>query len=183
MAHPLPGIIVVNSGSSAGGTTLSRKLQNVLPDVRLLLGVDPFLDALPDWAVRDDVGIRFGANGVVEVGDDYRAREDAWYRTLARMVADGQPLILDEVLLQGGEGQRRLEALFGGVSSFWVGVQCDPEVAEAREAKRPDRIAGMARDQHERVHEGVRYDVVVDGGTDTPDDAVDDILAALLRRP
>lgn len=182
MVQPLPPIIVINSGSSAGGTTLSRRLQNVLPDVRLLLGVDAFLDALPDWAIRTDVGIRFGADGEVEVSDEYHERESAWYRMLAALARAGQPLILDEVLLGGRDGQRRLTEQFGDVEAFWVAVRCDPDVAEAREAKRPDRITGMARDQFERVHEGVVYDVEVDGGTDTPDDAVDEILAALLIR-
>lgn len=181
MPEPLPPIIVVNAASSAGGTTIARKLQNVLPDVRLLLGVDAFLDALPDWAVRDDVGIRFATDGGIEVAPDYHAREDAWYRMLAELARNGQPLVLDEVMLNGGAGQERLRGLFADVSSFWVGVRCDPDVAEAREAKRPDRVTGMARDQFERVHAGVGYDVVVDGGTDTPDDAVDEILAALLR--
>ncbi|WP_460773776.1 chloramphenicol phosphotransferase CPT family protein [Microbacterium sp. GXF7504] len=182
MASQLPPIIVVNAASSAGGTTIARKLQNVLPDVRLLLGVDAFLDALPDWAVRTDVGIRFAADGGIDIAPEYHEREDAWYRMLARLSRDGQPIILDEVLLSGGAGQDRLLRLFGEVPSFWVAVRCDPDVAEAREAKRPDRVTGMARSQAERVHLGVRYDVEVDGGTDSPDDAVDDILAALLRR-
>ncbi len=181
MTIALPPIIVVNSASSAGGTTIARKLQNVLPDVRLLLGVDAFLDALPDWAVRRDVGIRFAADGDIDIAPEYHAREAAWYRMLAELARDGQPLILDEVMLDGGAGQDRLLRLFGDVASAWVGVRCDPDVAEAREAKRPDRVDGMARNQAERVHGSVRYDVVVDGGTDAPDDAVDEIVAALLR--
>ena len=182
MASQLPPIIVVNAASSAGGTTIARRLQNTLPDVRLLLGVDAFLEALPDWAIREDVGIRFASDGGIEIAPVYHEREDAWYRMLAQLARGGQPLILDEVMLDGGVGQQRLLRLFADVPSFWVAVRCDPDVAEAREAKRPDRVAGMARSQAERVHQGVRYDVEVDGGTDSPDDAVDDILAALLRR-
>ena len=45
---------------------------------------------------------------------------------------------------------------------LWVGVRCDAAVAEARELKRGDRVIGQAHDQAERVHQGVRYDVVVD---------------------
>lgn len=181
MTAELPPIIVLNGGSSAGVTTIARKLQGVLPDVRLLLGVDAFLDSLPDWTIRKDVGIRFGADGTIDVGDDYRAREDQWYAMLAQFAGTAQPLILDEVLLRGAEGQDRLRAIFGDVDAFWVGVRCDADVAEAREAKRPDRVDGMAREQAEVVHDGVVYDVVVNGGTDSPDDAVDDILVALLR--
>lgn len=178
MTPALPPIIVINAASSAGGTTVARLLQKDLPDVRLLLGVDAFIDALPDWTARRDVGLHLGADGVVTVDDAYRAREDAWYRTLTAHAASGHPLVLDEVLLDGGAAQERLLTLFGGTGSFWVGVRCDPDVAEAREAKRPDRIVGMARDQAERVHEGVAYDVVVDGAR-PPQESVDAILDAL----
>jgi chloramphenicol 3-O phosphotransferase len=49
---------------------------------------------------------------------------------------------------------------------IWVGVRCQPEIAEARELEREGRIRGMARDQAERVHAGVSYDMMVDT-TDT----------------
>lgn len=178
MSNALPPIIVINSASSAGGTTIARLLQNDLPDVRLRLGVDAFLDALPDWSARHDVGLRFGADGVVTVEPEYHPREDAWYRMLTALAASGQHLILDEVLLDGGAGQERLRALFAETASVWVGVRCDPDIAEARERNRPDRIVGMARDQAERVHAGVEYDVVVDGAQ-PPQDSVDAILDAL----
>lgn len=178
MPHSIPPIIVINSGSSAGGTTIARLLQNDLPDVRLRLGVDAFLDALPDWSVRQDVGLRFGSDGVVTVDPEYHAREDAWYRMLTALAAAGQPLVLDEVLLDARAGQERLLALFADTPSFWVGVRCDPDVAEARERNRPDRIVGMARDQADRVHAGMVYDVVVDGAR-APQESVDLILDAL----
>jgi chloramphenicol 3-O phosphotransferase len=44
----------------------------------------------------------------------------------------------------------------------WIGVRCHPEVAETRERSRPDRVAGMARLQATRVHQGVAYDLIVD---------------------
>lgn len=178
MSNALPPIIVINSASSAGGTTIARLLQNDLPDVRLRLGVDAFLDALPDWTLRHDVGLRFGDDGVVTVDEAYHAREDGWYRMLTSLAASGQPLILDEVLLDGHAGQARLRSLFGDTAALWVGVRCDPDVAEARERNRPDRIVGMARDQAERVHQGMEYDVVVDGAR-PPQESVDAILDAL----
>lgn len=177
-AH-LPPIIVLNGGSSSGCTTVARKLQSELPDVRLLLGVDTFLEALPDWGARGDVGIRFGDDGVVSVDDTYYAREDAWYRTLVALARSGNPLILDEVMLSGGAGQERLKALFGDIESLWIGVRCNADIAEAREQKRPDRIDGMARDQAESVHDGVAYDVEVDTATQNPQECVDAILDAL----
>lgn len=157
---------------------MARALQNELPDVRLLLGVDSFIDSLPDWSLRHDVGLRFGEDGVVTVEASYHEREATWYRALVALAASGQPLVLDEVLLDGAIGQARLREIFGETASFWVGVHCDPDVAEERERRRPDRIVGMARDQAERVHEGVSYDVVVDGAKPVQEsvDAILDVL-------
>jgi chloramphenicol 3-O phosphotransferase len=60
----------------------------------------------------------------------------------------------------GRSAQERLAAALSCVPVVWVGVQCDPDVAEARERARPDRVPGMARLQAGRVHEGVVYDLV-----------------------
>ena len=81
---------------------------------------------------------------------------------LAAIGACGTGLIIDEVLMGGRSAQERLAAALSGVAVVWVGVRCDPGVAEARERLRPDRVPGMARLQAERVHNGVVYDVIVD---------------------
>jgi len=70
-------------------------------------------------------------------------------------------MIIDEVFMGGRSAQERLAAALSGVPVVWVGVQCDPDVAEARERARVDRVPGMARLQAGRVHEGVVYDLVV----------------------
>jgi chloramphenicol 3-O phosphotransferase len=53
------------------------------------------------------------------------------------------------------------------LSVVWVGVRCHSAIAGARELRRADRVKGLARNQAERVHTGVSYDIVVDT-TDTP---------------
>ena len=47
-----------------------------------------------------------------------------------------------------------------------MGVDCDLGVAEAREAARPERTPGMARQQAGVVHAGVCYDLRVDTSAD-----------------
>jgi chloramphenicol 3-O phosphotransferase len=84
---------------------------------------------------------------------------DAGVVTMARA---GLGVILDEVLLDGGAGQRRLASALEGLSVLWVGVHCDPAVAVEREKARPGRVGGMAASQATRMHDGVVYDVVVD---------------------
>ena len=96
--------------------------------------------------------------------------ELAWYEGLGAVARAGTGLIIDEVFLGGGASQERLRSALGGLSVLWVGVRCDAAVAEARERQRGDRNIGMARDQAERVHRGVHYDVVVETHDTAPID-------------
>ena len=84
-------------------------------------------------------------------------------------------MILDEVLLSGGAGQERLESTFRGTSMAWVGVHCAPDTAAAREARRADRVEGMARQQALSVHSGVRYDFQVNTTDRSTDGCARDI--------
>ena len=65
---------------------------------------------------------------------------------------------------------------------MWVGVRCEPEVAQARELQRGDRVVGMALDQASRVHEGVRYDFIVDTTTRSPDECAKDVTEYVTTR-
>jgi chloramphenicol 3-O phosphotransferase len=68
-----------------------------------------------------------------------------------------------------------------GLAVLWVGVRCDPTVAAAREAARPERIAGMAASQAARVHDGVRYDIVLDTTGTSIEDSTRTVLACVQQ--
>jgi chloramphenicol 3-O phosphotransferase len=57
----------------------------------------------------------------------------------------------------------------------WIGVICDVDVASQRERDRGDRVVGASEKQSRRVHEGVRYDLVVDTTSRTTDDVACEI--------
>ncbi|MDT0157585.1 DUF3224 domain-containing protein [Microbacterium sp. ARD32] len=164
----LPQVIVLNGGSSSGKSSVARALQEILPGIWLTFGVDTFIDALPGRGDSPRSGISYGADGSVSVTAEYRRLETAWYSAMRTLVQAGAHIILDEVLLSGGAGQRHLLSAFEGSSLLWVGVRCDPDVAADREASRGDRVPGMARLQASRVHDGVRYDIEVDTTTRSP---------------
>jgi chloramphenicol 3-O phosphotransferase len=155
-------VIVLNGGSSSGKTSIARALQEMLRRTWLTFGVDDLIDALPGRGEAGGSGLVFEPNGTVTVTAEFRALGDVWYRGLAVMAREGAALILDEVLLSGAVGQRRLAAALDGLEVLWVGVHCDPTVAATREASRPDRVPGMAMAQADAVHAGVAYDVEVD---------------------
>jgi chloramphenicol 3-O phosphotransferase len=176
----LPRVVVVNGGSSAGKTTLVRRLQERLAEPWLAVSVDGFVDALPP-ALRDSpAGFGVAAGGAVEVGAEFRRLEAAWMAGVAATARAGAPVLVDDVFLAGAGSQARWRAALAGLPAAYVGVRCDPAVAARREAARPDRPAGMAAAQARSVHAGVAYDVEVDT-TATPAATCADEVAARLR--
>lgn len=162
-------VIVLNGGSSSGKSSIARCLQELLDEPWAVLGIDDLIDALAPslvGAAHERPGrtplVRYGTQGEVHLDPAWEPVEAAWYRGVAAMARAGLHIVVDEILLSGGAGQHRLAAAFEGLEVLWVGVTCDGAVAAAREASRVDRLGGMAAAQAAAVHEGVRYDLVVD---------------------
>ena len=80
----------------------------------------------------------------------------------------------------GRSSQERLASALHGLPVLWIGVRCAPEVAEARERSRANRVGGMARLQATRVHQGVVYDLIVDTTATSAADCARTIAAHLL---
>lgn len=182
-------VIVLNGGSSSGKSSIARCLQELLDEPWITLGVDELLGALAPSLVGDAPPrpgrtplLRYGSHGAVVVDPAWWPVESAWYEGVAAMAHAGLGVIVEEVLLAGGTAQRRISGELPRVEVLWVGIRCDPAAASARETSRADRIGGMALSQAERVHEGVRYDVVVDTTDASPDQCARAVLAALQQR-
>jgi chloramphenicol 3-O phosphotransferase len=133
----------------------------------LLLGIDDLTRAVPDKGIDDGTLLHISETGQVEVGPGWRSLEASWYIGIATIAASGTGVIVDEVFLDGGASQARLRTALRDLQVPWVGVTCDLEVTRAREALRPDRVAGQADSQAPVVHKGVEYDLVVDTSRDT----------------
>lgn len=157
-------VVVLNGGSSSGKTSIGRRLQDLLPQPWLLLGVDDLIHIAPSSLVS------YGPNGEVVFSDHWRALERAWARGVATMARAGAGVLIDDVFLDGVASQQRTNDDLEGLNVLWVGVHCAPEVAAARERARGDRPAGMAAAQAEIVHRGVNYDVIVDSSSLSVDD-------------
>jgi chloramphenicol 3-O phosphotransferase len=174
-----PRVIVLNGTSSSGKSSIATCLQRRLEGTWLTLGIDDLIRAMShgpgDTTTAGSLEIT--PDGSVVVGDAFRSAESAWYEGLAAIAGAGAGVIIDEVFLNGGDSQSRLRRALEGLPVLWVGVQCQPAVAEARERQRGDRTIGMARTQADRVHRGVRYDLVVDTTDTTPDGCAIAIVA------
>lgn len=172
-------VIVLNGGSSAGKSSIATCLQQQLDGTWLTLGIDDLIRALSHGPNDRGAGgtLVFRPDGSIEAGEKFRTAAASWYEGLAAIARSGTGVIVDDVFLDGGQSQDQLRAAVEGLGVLWVGVHCDPSVAEARERQRPDRIVGLARDQAARVHHGVGYDVVVDTSHVSPDGCAQAIVA------
>jgi chloramphenicol 3-O phosphotransferase len=169
-------VIVLNGTSSSGKTSIGRCLQSILSIPWLLLGIDDLIRAVPDKGIDDGTLLHVSEIGQVEIGPGWRSLETSWYIGIATIAASGTGVIVDEVFLDGGAGQERLRTALSGLGVLWVGVTCDLDIARAREAQRPDRVAGQAESQMTVVHEGVEYDLVVDTSCATSESCAAEVL-------
>lgn len=174
-------VIVLNGGSSAGKTSIARSLQELLPGLWLTFGVDTFVESLPGGGDSSRAGITYEPDGTITFSPEFRAREVAWYAGLTAMARAGAPMILDEVFLAGSSGQERVRQALDGSEVLWVGVRCDPDIAEKRESRRRNRQPGMARQQALIVHTGVTYDMEVDTAYCSAERCARDIAARIRR--
>lgn len=174
-------VIVLNGGSSSGKSSLATALQQRLEGTWLTLGIDDLIRALSHGPSDTTAAgtLEFKPDGSISVGADFRHAETSWYEGLAAIARSGTGVIVDQVFLDGGDSQARLQAALQGLAVIWVGVRCHPETAEARELGRADRRKGLARDQADRVHEGVSYDITVDTTGTSPAECATKIVATL----
>lgn len=181
VAGVVADVIVLNGGSSSGKSSLAICLQKRLAGTWLTFGIDDLIRALSHGPTDTTAAgsMEFKPDGSIATGPAFRKAEASWYEGLAAIARAGTGVIIDEVFLDGGDSQSRLQTALDGLHVVWVGVRCDPAIAEARELRRPDRIKGMARDQALRVHQGVSYNIVVDT-TDTPTAECTTLIAATL---
>lgn len=160
-------VVLLNGVGSAGKSSIATALQSLAREPFLHVQMDTYIEMLPEplqdhpdgvcYEVSEEAGKPSVAVRTGPVG----ARVLAGMRhAVAAMAGEGNNLIVDEVLCDGGlPDYRRLLAAF---EFHVVGVFAPLEVLEARELRRGDRLAGLAHWQYERVHRGIGYDFEVD---------------------
>jgi chloramphenicol 3-O phosphotransferase len=162
-------IILLNGPSSAGKTTLARRLQASVAEPFWQYSIDLFRDARVLPVERIERG-------------DFRWRElrpqlhDGFQRSLAAFAHAGNNLISDYIV-ETQASRDGLVELLNGLDVFFVGVHCALPELERREIARGDRRRGEARADFETIHQLCTYDVEVD----TTAGVVDEITQLVLR--
>jgi chloramphenicol 3-O phosphotransferase len=182
-------IIYLNGASSAGKTTLGRALQRALPEPFLLLCMDMLVDAMPpqlnDWTGRRKtdgysyVNIAKASDEPkfqLSIGPFAQKLQPAFQQIIIILAAQGFNLIIDDVAFGKTQVNLYREAL-KEYQVLWVGIKVSLEVLEAREKARGDRLIGSARDQAEKVHQDVVYDLELDTSSLTVEEAAQRVIS------
>jgi len=179
---PKGNIIFLNGTSSAGKTTLSHKLQELLDEPYVHMALDQFRDGLPDKfrglnSPPGTTGSR-GLNVVpvvagetaytsIQFGEDGKQMLRGMRRAIAAMVESGNNVIIDDIILSSEFLDDYLQ-VFAEINVTFVGVHCPLTVIEDRESARPGRFPGTAAGHFDVCHSHGVYDVVVDTSKDQP---------------
>ena len=166
-------IILLNGVGSVGKSSIARALQTITTETFLHVSMDAFMDMMPAASFEHPDGVTFetieedGKPSVIIRTGHVAARVFRGMRhAVAAMAAQGNNMILDEVLLEGEK--REYPELLAPFELHLVGVFAPLEVIEARERERGDRMIGLARWQYERVHKDMTYELEIETSSATP---------------
>ena len=157
--------VFLHGPSSSGKSALARAIQLKLPEPWLVLDADTALRHYPCDHPRFQP-------------DDNRYWARAYLVMVRALVQEGFGLIAEQILWTDGHVVDCREVL-GDLPILFVHVSADLQVAEAREAERPDRGPGTARYQYENVCWDLPYDLTVDTSRSSPDEAAVPVVERL----
>ena len=187
-------VIVLNGVSSSGKSSVARACQDAWATPLLHLGVDTFVDMLPERFCGEGPEARYGLQFVptqTPSGPTTEIRQGPYAKRLfAGMVGAigalaraSNDIILDEVLF----GDALLKAYvreLRGQTVYFVAITCPLAIVEQRERERGDRFINSAKAQFPLVHGPTRaYDLELDSSQHSPPQLARTILAYVAATP
>lgn len=193
-------IILINSTTCAGKTTLTREVQKLAEKPYLATDYDIFIAMMatkyvmlhesvlqPEhhpYATESNAWTREGFEIYQKVAQPrtygLRMGRAAWMimrgmtHAYAGMARAGNNLVLGDIITE--QLLPDYCVAFKGLRVYFVGVNCPLEELERREEVMPNRTVGCARAQIEQVHIPGEYDLWVDTGKDNPTVCAEQIL-------
>jgi chloramphenicol 3-O phosphotransferase len=194
-----PGnVIFLNGSSSAGKTTIAKKLQQLLPEPYQHIALDQFRDGMADrYRGLNSPPATPGALGLNVVPTEIAGERVTEVRfgelgekmlygmrmAMAAFARSGHHVIIDDLLFLPGYFESYVR-LFSGIPVWFIGVRCALDAVNAREASRPGRFPGTAISHFDQVHaHGGDYDLEVDTTHDSPRRCAEQIIDRLARPP
>ena len=160
-------IILLNGVGSVGKSSIARALQAITAVPFLRVEMDAFIDMMPERYWDHPDGLTFETiqqdghpSVVIRSGPMAERTFRGMRHAMAAMAREGNNLIIDDVMIEDELTEYR--TLLADFTLRVVGVFAPLDVLEERERARPDRMAGLARWQFDRVHRGKSYDLELD---------------------
>ncbi len=191
-------IIFLNGSSSAGKTTLAIMLQQMLAEPYQHIALDQFRDGMAGKyrGLNSPEGTP-GALGlnVVPTGKTGERVTEIRFGTLGEQVLrgmrraiaafahQGNNVIIDDLLFKPEYLHDYVEALVG-IDAWFIGVRCNLDVVNEREALRMGRFPGTATSHFHEVHaHGAGYDLEIDTSATTPRACAELIIERIAQPP
>ena len=166
-------IIILNGVGSAGKGSIAKALQTVMVEPFLHVQMDTFMEMLPKGYNNHPDGFSYETvdddgkpKVIIQTGPVGGRALRGMRHAIAAMAAQGNHLIVDDVMLEGEAAE--YADLLSDFDVFFVGVFAPLDVLEAREHEREDRMIGLARWQYDRTHKDIKYDLEVDTSNASP---------------
>lgn len=166
-------IIILNGAGSSGKSSIARALQDITAEPYLHVAMDAFLDMLPAAYGDHPDGLTFETVTVdgepavaIRSGIVVERALRGMRRAVAALAAQGNNLVVDDVML--GSEMEDYRILLADFDVSVIAIRAPLAILEERERQRKDRLIGLARWQHDLVHEGMKYDLEIDTSADTP---------------
>lgn len=157
-------IIVLNGVSSAGKTTLAKKIQEKSDGNLAWISVDTFCNMWPEKIFEGDFT------------ETYLRIQTIMFRSIKLFADSGTDVVLDCVLLKPYHALEELILLLQNYSILLVRVNCSLEELRRRETERGDREPGQAESQLPYLVPADTYDLTVDTSLSAIDDCADKII-------
>jgi chloramphenicol 3-O phosphotransferase len=172
-------VIVINGPSASGKSSIQKKIQENFDEPYLALGIDSLFDnPLPDYYGLKGVhpkgsfaekDIRYievekidGQNSIkLYIGPIGRKVISGMHYSIAAYAKQGNNVVVDYISYEK-DWPRELEKALSGVQVYYIGIKYPLEIIEARESKRATSPVGHARSHFTSVHEGFKYDLIID---------------------
>jgi chloramphenicol 3-O phosphotransferase len=187
-----PGtVIILNGPSSVGKSSIIKAFQAKQNKLWLSMGIDSFFVAVlpPKVYLEDKPEHRLVMHGVasedaegklftLNVGPEGEKVIKGMHRAIAAYANAGNNVIVDYIQYDPAWTVDLKEAL-RGVKVVWVGVTAKLESIQQREKKRGTSPEGHARSHYHTVHQGMKYDVMLDTDVLTPEQAAEKIITSV----
>lgn len=163
-----PRVIVLNGVGSVGKSSTAKALQKLTYEPFLHVQGDAFLEMIDHRLWGDADGIifkQFEVDGVrsieIKMGSAVDRLMNGMRLSVGALASAGNNCIVDDVMLSSTD-QQSYRSICANAHLQFVALHAPLQILEQRELERGDRLIGLARWQHERVHQGIEYDFEID---------------------